>query len=155
MVKTERSSVSSAMKLNYLRKKYPKFIYEKYHYKISGKNLEIFFDFRIKPNIFFRPKITIENIDKKRLAKIGLPAEASAKAGDRVLDNLVFHLGLIEIPSYWKATCSPEIEIKVGFLNKEQIKWWKDLIINGMGQFFYENKIDWRPKNFLKITCSK
>ncbi len=67
------------------------------------------------------------------------------------MNNLVFHLGLMEIPTYWKATCSPEIVVKAGPLNKEQIKWWKDLIIKGMGQFFYENKIDWRSSNFLKI----
>lgn len=132
------------MKIDFLRKKCPRFIYEKYFYKISGKNLEIFFDFRIEPNIIFRPKIIIENIDKKRLAKIE----------NRVLNNLIFNLGLMEIPSYWKATCSPEIEIQAGYLGKEQIKWWKDLIVNGMGQFFYENKIDWREPNFLIIKNS-
>lgn len=72
--------------------------------------------------------------------------------GDRVLNNLIFHLGLMEIPSYWKTVCSPEIEIEAGYLNKEQINWWKKLIINGMGQFFYENKIDWTRPNFLKIS---
>ena len=58
----------------------------------------------------------------------------------------------MEIPSYWKATCSPEIIIKAGSLDKEQIDWWKDLIINGMGQFFYENKINFCQPNFLKIN---
>ena len=141
------------MNLNDLRRKYPKFIYEKYTWRISknprtrastvrGENLEIFFDFRVLPDIFFSPKIIIENIDKKRLVKIG----------DRELNNLIFHLGLMEIPSYWKVTCSPEIEIKTGFLNSEQISFWKDLIINGMGQFFYENKINFTQPNFLKIT---
>ena len=144
-------------KVDFLRKKYPKFIYEKYSYEISGNNLEIFFDFKIKPDVYFKPKVVIENVDKSRLAKIG----------DRILDNLIFNLGLMEIPSYWKATCSPEIEIKAGPLNQEQIKypgiakggderkfidWWKDLIINGMGQFFYENKINFRKPNFLNIS---
>jgi len=137
--------------MNYkeLRKKYPRFIYEKYSYKISGNNLEIFFNFKIepsaiglraRPNIHFRPKVTIENI--------------SQKIKDRVLNNLIFHLGLMEIPSYWKATCSPEIIIKAGPLNKKQIKWWKDLIINGMGQFFYENKIDFTSPNFFNISSN-
>ncbi len=130
------------MKYNELRKKYPQFVYERYSYKISRANLEIVFYFQIQPDIFFTPKIVIENIDKKRFAKIG----------ERVLDNLVFHLGLMEIPSYWKATCSPEIVIEAGYLNQRQIKWWKDLLMNGMGQYFYENKIDFRQPNFLKIT---
>jgi len=130
------------LKFKNLRKKYPKFVYKKFSYKISGNNLEIFFDFLAEPDLKFRPKIVIENIDKKRLVKMR----------ERALDNLAFHLGLIEIPSYWKATCSGEIEIRAGFLNPEQISFWKDLIINGMGQFFYENKINWRTPNFLKIT---
>ncbi|GAH27072.1 unnamed protein product, partial [marine sediment metagenome] len=53
---------------------------------------------------------------------------------------------------YWKATCSPKIIIKAGPLDREHIDWWKDLIINGMGQFFYENKIDFRKPNFLNIS---
>jgi len=32
-------------------------------------------------------------------------------------------------------------------LSKEQIRWWKDLIMQGLGQFFYENKIPFqKPK---------
>jgi len=125
------------MKLQQLRKKHPRFVFEKYSYRISGNNLEVFFDFKIEPDISFRPKIIVKNAHGK-LDK---------------LENLIFHLGLIEIPTYWKATCSPKIIIKPGFLNKEQINWWKNLMIKGMGQFFYENKIDWRTKNFLKIEC--
>ncbi len=86
------------MRVEFLRKKYPKFVYEKFSWRISKvkehsffstlrfarvNNLEIFFEFKIEPNILFKPRLTIENIDKKRLVKIG----------DRVLDNLVFHLG--------------------------------------------------------------
>ena len=125
------------MELKSLRKKYSRFVFEKYSWKISGKNLEVFFDFKIEPDIFFKPKLVIENTPKKT----------------KDLENLIFHLGLIEIPTYWKATCSPEIIVRAGFLDKEQISWWKSLILKGMGQFFYENRIDWRPESFLKIKC--
>jgi len=111
---------------------------------LIGSNLKIVFDFRIEPNIRFKPEITIKNTEKAMVKKIGKQA----------LNNFVFHLGLMEIPSYWKATCSPEIIIRAGYLNKEQIKWWRDLIIKGMGQFFYENKIDWRAPDFLKIIIN-
>lgn len=125
------------MKSEILRKKYPKFIYRSYNYKIAGGNLEISFFFEIPPDVIFRPKLTIKSVPTPDVG---------------ILDNLVFHIGLIEMLSYWKATCSPEIIIEAGYLNKEQISWWKNLIIKGMGQFFYENKIDWRRLNFLKIT---
>lgn len=133
------------MKSAILRKKYPKFVYTGYSYKISNNNLEIFFDFKIKPDIFFKPKITIENIDENNLKRIG----------ESVLGSLVFNLGLVEMISYWKATCSEEIEIRAGSLNKEQIRWFKDLIANGMGQFFYENKINWSIVKTLKLSSSK
>ncbi len=137
-------------KVDILRKKYPRFIYERYFWKILNGNLNISFCFQIEKNsstithqaISFQPKVIIENINKEQIKWVG----------DRVLNNLVFNLGLIEMISYWKATCSAEIEIRAGALNKEQIKWWKELISNGMGQFFYENKIDSRQPNFLKIV---
>jgi len=128
-------------KVEIFQKKYPKFIYENYSYRISKNNLEIFFSFKIEPKIYFSPKVTIENINKNQIAKIE----------KNIFDNLIFHLGLMEIPSYWKATCSSIIEILAGELDKWQIKWWKDLIIKGMGQFFFENKIDFRKPNFLQI----
>ena len=131
-------------KIDFLRKKYQKFFYENYYWKISNKNLNIFFNFRIEPDIFLKTKLIIKDVDKKRVKRLG----------ERVLNNLIFHLGLIELLSYWKVTCSPEIEIKAGYLNKEQINWWKDLIMKGMGQFFYENKIDWQSPKFLKIKSS-
>jgi len=127
-----------------LREKYPRFGFEDYSWNISGGDLNISFYFKIYPNIRFYPKIVIKNINKKRVKKIG----------DRVLNNLVFQLGLIEMLSYWKAACSPEIIIKTGILTKEQIKWWRDLIMKGMGQFFYENKIDFTEKDFLEINST-
>ena len=132
-------------KVQKLRKKYQKFIYKGYSWKISGNNLKIFFNFQIKPGISFKPAITIKNINKPSIRKIE----------ERVLNNFIFHLGLMEIPSYWKTTCSSEIEIQAGPLDKEQIRWWKDLIINGMGQFFYENNFDFTRPNFLTIKPDK
>jgi hypothetical protein len=126
-------------KIDFFRKKYPKFIYQKYSYKIQAENLKISFLFEVPPDLKFEPKITIKNVPKLNSIR------------KTAFDNFVFHLGLIEIPSYWKATCSPEILIKAGPLNSQQIKWWKDLILKGMGQFFYENKIDFTQPNFLKI----
>ncbi|MFA5743178.1 MAG: hypothetical protein WC921_04320 [Candidatus Paceibacterota bacterium] len=133
------------IKLSALREKHPRFIYEKYDWKISSSGLEIFFDFRLMPDIKFQPKILIENVRQAQIEKIG----------KRTLDNLVFNLGLAEMISYWKAACSPEIMINAGPLSAEQKKWWQWLVINGLGQFFYENKINFNEPKFLKITASK
>ena len=125
-----------------LRKKYPKFTYQDYTWHTKKDYFQASFNFKIGPDIFFNPKIKIKGINAFKTEK-------------EVLDNLVFNLGLIEMLSYWKSTCSPIIEIEAGKLNKEQIKWWKELIINGMGEFFYENKINWKKSSFLKIETNQ
>ena len=132
------------MQINSLRKKYPRFVYKSYSYRISKKDLEIFFDFKVSPDIAFNPKIVIKNVSNKQIRKIG----------KRALNTLVFNLGLVELISYWKATCSPEIEVKAGNLSQNQIAWWKNLIMNGLGEFFYKNKIDFKAENFLKIISN-
>jgi hypothetical protein len=126
-----------------LRKKYPKFIYNAFNFKLKKEGVEISFNFKIEPNIQFHPKLLIEGIKEKEIKKLG----------EKVLKNLIFNLGMIEILSYWKATCSPKIEVLAGSLNKEQIRWWKNLIFKGMGQFFFENKTNFLERNFLKIEC--
>lgn len=133
------------MTLNFLREKYPKFIYKSFSFDIKENSLNIVFDFRIPPDLKFSPSLKIKNINKKNLKNLK----------KETLENLIFNLGIIESLSYWKATCSPEINIEAGHLNEDQINWWKDLILNGMGQFFYENNINFTKKNFLKIKTLK
>lgn len=66
------------------------------------------------------------------------------------LNTLVFNLGLVELLSYWKAACPPVIEIQAGFLSDEQVKWWHDLLIQGLGEFFYTNQIDFTASDLVE-----
>ncbi|MFA5714690.1 MAG: hypothetical protein WC998_03035 [Candidatus Paceibacterota bacterium] len=120
-----------------LRKKYPEFIYESYSWKLKEKDLHISFCFRAE-EIKFNPLIVIKNVSLKKIDKA-------------VLNNLVFNLGMIEMFSYWKAVCSKKIIVKAGFLDRKQINWWKDILLKGMGQYFYENKIDFTSPDFIEI----
>lgn len=126
-----------------LRRKYPKFVYQNYSWRVGKEGLEISFDFRTEPDICFRSNLLIEGVKNWQIKRVG----------KRVLDNLIFHLGMIEGINYWKATCSPTIEVRTGYLNYQQRRWWKKLIFKGMGQYFYENKINFLESNFLKINC--
>ncbi len=130
--------------MNYrlFRKKHPRFIYKNFNYSFGNRGLCIAFNFLLEPDIWFNPTLIIRNVDKKKIQQLQ----------KRELDNLIFHLGLMEIPTYWKAAVSPNIVIEAGYLNKDQIAWWQDLIIKGMGEFFYKNKINFREKGFLKVT---
>ncbi len=132
----------STLKIKQLRARYPIFIYENFEWSVKNKALVIRFCFKVSPSLIFRPVIKILKINRKRIENVS----------KEVIDNLVFHLGMIELFSYWKATCSPQILIKAGFLNSEQIKWWQKVLFKGMGQFFYENGINSR-KNFVQIKA--
>ncbi len=131
-------------KLSSLRKRHPLFTYKNYSWRFIKRDLHISFHFRVPPNIEFRPKVVIKNVSKKSLREIG----------KGVLSNFIFHLGMMEIPSYWKATCSPQIIVEAGNLNATQIAWWKNLFMQGLGEFFYQNKIDFTKPNFLRIISS-
>lgn len=133
------------MLVDTLREKHPRFIYEKFWLRPENNNLKIGYEFRIEPDISFTPEIVIENINLSGVHSLD----------EKVVNNLAFHLGLMEIPSYWKATCSPQIIIKSGSLNQSQIQWWHRLIMNGLGQFFYTNQIDFQQPNFLEITTTQ
>jgi len=70
------------------------------------------------------------------------------------LELFVFHLGLIEMLSYWKATCSPEILVRAGSLDAQQIVWWTDLLLHGMREFFYVNQIEFTQPDFVRLSTS-
>jgi len=124
-----------------LRKKHPTFRYQNYEYEFKNGDLNISFNFLIEPEIRFRPTIKIKNI----------PVE---KLDSDILDNLIFNLGMIELVSYYKATCSPKIIIECGKLNIKQKNFWKKIYLKGLGEFFFQNKIDFTKKDFLKIECT-
>lgn len=121
-----------------LRKKHPLFKYENYQYAFKDGNLKISFTFSIEPKIIFTPKLTIKNVSKRNIDK-------------EILENLVFNLGMIELLSYYKATCSPKIIVTCGQLSSKQKNFFKNLYLKGLGEFFYQNKIDFTKKDFLQI----
>lgn len=128
-----------------LRQKHPRFLYQGFKIRKTGKNLQFSFSFKIEPDLSFSPQITIENINRSQINDLD----------PEVIRNLAFHLGLMEIPSYWKATCSPTIVIQAGFLNPNQIQWWQNLLLKGMGQFFYTNRVDFTAPDFVTFKAKK
>lgn len=120
-----------------LRDKHPEFIYQGFEITKVGQGLKIFFDFEISPNLKFKPEIFFPSVPQ------GL--------NKNILNNLVFNLGMVELISYWKATCSPQIIIKAGDLNEDQIAFWKNLLIKGLGEFFYTNKIDFTQNGLVNF----
>ena len=71
----------------------------------------------------------------------GLPDEAWA-----------FHLGMIEMISYWKAFCSPRIDIQRGALTAQQAQWWFKLYQHGLGEFFHTNGMEIPGAEMVQFT---
>ncbi len=131
-------------KYKLLRTEYPYFVFEKYSYSTTDNALYIEYLFNISDKYFFKPKLTFS---KREFYKTEI-------IPDSVLQNLVFNLGMIELISYWKAACSPEIIVKPHSLTNKQIKWWKKLYFNGLGEFFYLNDIKSDINSFVKIKST-
>ncbi len=127
-----------------LRARHPRFTYEDYLVERTGDDLTLRFSFTMAPDLAFAPTTTLRGIDAARLDTI--PRDA--------LDGLAFHLGLIELLSYWKTACAPEIVIKAGSLEPAQIAWWTDLILHGMREFFFVNGIDFRRADLFTLVAS-
>jgi hypothetical protein len=125
-----------------LRKAYPYFVYQSYSVFRTKTSLRAEFLFDLSGRYTFRPVLEIPFRDFYDLEKV--PA--------RVLEHFVFHIGLIELVSYWKAACPPEVRIKAGYLNEDQIRWWRKLYFHGLGEFFYLNGIDTTPEDFMTIV---
>jgi hypothetical protein len=61
---------------------------------------------------------------------------------------------MIELLSYWKATCSPHIYVKTGNLLPTMIPFWKKLYYHGLGEFFYCNQIHTNRTEFTDIVVN-
>ncbi len=132
-----------------LQKKFKTFHYRDYSWRVDENN-DFVIDFAFAAGEYeFFPQVRIKNI-------AGLAALATQAANKPLIDSLVFNLGLIESFSYWKAFCSPKIVIEKGTLSRSQAAFWKKLLLQGMGQYFYENNIvDFSKKNFVDFSFSK
>ncbi len=135
--------IDNSVSFNKLREIYPEFSYENYSYSLVKNVLSLQFEFHLSDDIIFRPHSILT-----------FPASLDIRHNDALINNLVFHIGLIELVSYWKATCSPLITIKTGKLDNQQIEWWKNLFYNGLGEFMYLNSIEISSSKLMEIVSN-
>ncbi len=123
---------ASSGRLAALRARHPAMIYRGYRWRMSpDDSLVITYDIELEPAILFQPRVEIRN----------LPRPADEIVPREELENFVFHLGLMELPSYWKAACPPRVDVVPRMLEAEQCRWWQELFAEGMSEFFYVNGI--------------
>ena len=127
-----------------LRNKHKEFIYDSYKVFEDSEYICIEYKFEIPDLKIFTPSIKIK---KKSLIVNNI------ENNKEYINHLVFHIGMIELISYWKCVCSPNVIIKCGKINDEQIKWFKKLYFYGLGELFFTNNIKTNINEFMNIIC--
>lgn len=127
-----------------LRAAWPAFIYRSYSLEYNNDTVCLSWHFEVPGLTEFRPKL---ELDTGQLALLNEPTSPQAH-------ELAFSLGMVELISYWKATCSPNVIIECGALSNKQAAWWKNLYFGGLGEFFFLNQIETDISSFMTIHCT-
>lgn len=134
--------MDKSLQFKQYREKYKEFHYNNYTIEEKSDAIYLKYKFEIPGLTTFEPtlKILKKDLNFSNIESI-------------YAKNMAFHIGLIELISYWKSTCSPKVVIKCGYLNEEQIKWWKKLYYYGLGELLYTNNIETTMEDFMNIEC--
>lgn len=121
------------------REKFQTFIYNGYTIEESEDKIDVVYDFSVPGLSDFAPTWSF-------------PKKINKMYGENEkFKNMVFSLGMVELVSYWKIACPPQVLIKCGYLDEEMISWWKSLYFNGLGEFYYTNGIEENQQDFMEI----
>ncbi len=128
-----------------LREQYPRFAYRGYEIEENDSCLKITYRFETLGLSEFAPVWVFPKAE----------GDCRRWSEDRLMQDMIFSLGMVELISYWKIACPPTVTVEAGRLNQDQIDWWKDLYFNGLGEFFYVNGIkEADPNHFMDIQCA-
>ena len=81
----------------------------------------------------------------------GLRPDEAGRVGTVTARRMIRALAIVEAFSYWKALCSPVIEVDVPAPDRAELDWWQGFWPGAMGEFFYRNGIDYSAPEFLVI----
>lgn len=124
-----------------LRNKYPIFYYHSVNVIEELDYYKIEYFFSIPSLAEFHPSIKIYK-------------EKIVNNDKDYIEYLAYHIGLIELLSYWKSTCSPKIVVESGSLTEEQKSWLLKLYYLGLGEFRYVNGIECEESSWLSIEST-
>ena len=128
-------------KYNSLRETYHFFRFQRYDYTLENEQLSVKYYFSLDDKYFFTPSF---DIPKRRFYDFN-------NLNNSQLDVILFNIGMIELISYWKLACPKRVYIQPFKLDDNQIRWWKKLYFNGLGEFFYLNGIKENVNDFMEI----
>ena len=119
---------------------YPNFIYNSYNILEDKDKITFKYEFEIEGLTKFNHIIEILKKDFKW-----------KNLKSKILENIVFNLGMVESISYFKATCSKNYLIKCGCIDEKQEKWFRKLFFLGLGEFRFKNNIKTTEEDFVRF----
>lgn len=123
-----------------LRNDYPNFYYHNVEVTEAKEYYQITYSFSIPSLAEFHPSIKIYK-------------EKIVNKDYEYIQYLAYQIGLVELLSYWKCTCSPNIIIECGSLTESQITWFSKLYYLGLGEFRYVNGIECDESTWTHISA--
>ena len=147
MSDTKSNTIPSGQeKFDQFRSEYTYLEYSGYQSVIDNTGLHITYEFNLSDKFVFHPGFSIP----RRRFFSNFPSEESIL--NPLFKNLLFHIGMIELISYWKSACPQQVIVKGYKLTEEQVTWWKNVYYQGLGEFFYTNNINISPDEFMQIA---
>jgi UDP-N-acetyl-alpha-D-muramoyl-L-alanyl-L-glutamate epimerase len=128
--------------LGHLRESYPVFRVEGARVVVDGGAARLEFRFTCGEMVF-APSVELA----------GLRPDEAALAFAPTAQRLIRALAIVEAFSYWKAFCSPVIEVALPPADPAETAWWESFWPRAMGEFFYRNGIDFTAPGFLRISA--
>jgi UDP-N-acetyl-alpha-D-muramoyl-L-alanyl-L-glutamate epimerase len=123
-----------------LRAEYPVFRIEDARATTGPSGVRLEFAFAAG-ELRFRPMVELS----------GLRPDEAGRVVTVTARRMVRALAIIEAFSYWKALCSPVIEVALPAPDPAELAWWRAFWPGAMGEFFYRNQIDYTAPEFLVI----
>lgn len=130
-------------KFNDLRNKYEKIVYKGFTIDEGNETFKITYNFVIPNLISFNPTISF-NID----------LFINENLNEKLLNKIIYRLGLIELISYYKAVCPKKIVLENGYISKDEEKFFKKIFYNGLGEFFYQNNININEEELFEFVIN-
>ncbi len=124
-----------------LRAEYPEFVYENFRVTETADKLVAEYDYRLG-ELEFHPTVEVRKKDI-----------SNTRADREYLEYLFFQYGLFDLMNYYKLTCSPVIRVKAGYIESEQAEFFKKVLFNGLGEYFYRNGIAPEYENFVRFEA--
>lgn len=131
-------------KFDALRKAFSTFTFESQTVTRENGTLRLSFNFNLDDRYHFRP--TLEIPARPFFDWDSIPMYE--------LEFLAFQIGMTELVSYWKIACPKKVIVKPFALTESQIKFWKKLYYNGLGEFLYLNGITVSEAELMHIESA-